>query len=88
MLKRLFARILSKQAAKLAGMGVGTLLAAIGGLTSVKSLQPVVERASDYAAKTVELYCELPLVDRERFRAEVHERLGEGYAVRVDCLGD
>lgn len=84
----MFKKLLTRQVAKLAGMGIGAILAAIGGLTSIQQLQPVVERASDYAAKTVKLYCELPLIDRERFRMEVHERLGEGYVVRVDCLGD
>ena len=74
--------------------GVGALLAAIGGLTSLKVLQPAVERAADYGAKAVALYCELPAVDRERFRAEVNERLAANPAtfgaadVRVTCSSD
>ncbi len=71
----IFRKIFSKQIAKLTGGGIGAVLAAIGGITSVGFLQPAVEKTSDAAAKTVALYCELPLVDRERFASEIMERL-------------
>jgi hypothetical protein len=74
-MKALLLKLLTKRFSKVAGGGIGAILAAIGGITSIQVLQPAVEKASDYAAKTVELYCELPEVDRIRFRTEVMERL-------------
>jgi len=87
----MFKKLIANKFAKLAGGGIGAILAAIGGLTSLQVLQPAVEKASDYAASTVELYCELPVVDRARFRAEVAERLAaKAFAaqVSVSCPGD
>jgi hypothetical protein len=85
MLKKLF----SRQFAKLAGGSLGAILAAIGGLTSIQWAQPAVEKASDYGARAVDIYCELPEVDRARFRVEVSERLAtSGNAVDVRCAGD
>lgn len=84
-------KLLSKKIAKLAGGGIGAILAAIGGITSVQVLQPAVEKASDYAAATVQLYCGLPTVDRARFRSEVQERLAaEAFdaEVSVTCPQD
>lgn len=75
MLKKLAIKILTNRAAKIVGGGLATLLSLIGGITSFEAVQPAVEKASDYAAKAVELYCHLPAIDRERFRAEVDERL-------------
>lgn len=71
----MFSKIIKHQLSKIAGLGLGGILAAIGGFTSIEWVQPAVEKASDYAASTVRLYCELPSVDRERFRSEVMERL-------------
>lgn len=73
---------------KLASVGIGGVLAAFGGITALGVLQPAVEKASDYGAKAVSIYCELPAVDRDRFRSEVAERLPAGYAVRVSCPAD
>lgn len=86
--------ILAKRLGKLAAGGVGAILAAVGGLTSIKALQPAVEKASDLGASAVLIYCELPAGDRERFRYEVTERLaaaGDGAQfarVAVTCPGD
>lgn len=71
----MFKALIAKRIAKIAAGGIGALLAAVGGITSIGVLQPAVEKAADYAAKAVESYCELPLVDRSRFRDEVNERL-------------
>lgn len=87
----MFKKLIAKRLTKLAGGGIGAVLAAIGGLTSVQWLQPAVEKASDYAASTVRAYCELPLIDRERFRLEVTERLeAKSFAggVSVTCPQD
>jgi hypothetical protein len=85
----MFKKILSRKFAKLVGGGLGTVLAAIGGLTSIQWAQPAVEKASDYGARVVDLYCELPAVDRQRFRVEVRERLASsGNAVTVSCAAD
>jgi hypothetical protein len=89
-------RLIQARLTKAAGAGLGALLAAIGGVTSIQVLQPAVEKASDYGARAAEIYCELPLVDRERFRSEVLERLvaraqetGSGTIdVRVSCPVD
>lgn len=89
----MFKAIIARRLAKYAGGGIGALLAAIGGITSIGALQPAVEKTSDAAAKTVELYCELPLLDRERFRSEIMERLNtlalangtSAATVRVTC---
>lgn len=71
------AALARKHVAKLLAGGVGAILAAIGGVTTIKAVQPAVEKASDYGARAVEIYCELPQVDRDRFRSEVMERLTE-----------
>lgn len=74
----------AKRGAKLVTAALGAVLA--GGVTSIAFLQPAVEKAADYGAKTVEAYCNLPAVDRDRFRAEVNERLEAlGADVRVTC---
>lgn len=83
--------LIAARFAKLAAGGVGAILAAIGGLTTISALQPAVEKASDYAAKTVQIYCELPLGDRQRFRDEVRERFAAvafNGDVRVTCPSD
>lgn len=87
-MKALLAKILKARLAKVAAGGLGAVLATIGGITSIGVLQPAVERSSDYAAKAVEMYCELPIVDRERFRAEVNERLGTTALITVRCAVD
>lgn len=87
-MKLLLAKLLKARLAKLAAGGVGALLAAIGGVTTIGALQPAVEKSSDYAARAVEMYCELPLVDRDRFRAEVNERLGATALITVRCALD
>lgn len=69
--------IIRNQIARLAAGGIGAILAAIGGVTTIDALQPAVEKASDAAAKTLELYCKLPEIDRMRFRSEVMERAQE-----------
>lgn len=87
----MFTRFISKRLAKLISGGLGAVLAAIGGITTIEALQPAVEKASDYGAKAVELYCELPAVDRARFRAEVDERLAaSGFVgqISVRCPAD
>lgn len=66
-------KFLAKRSGKIIAGALGTLLA--GGITSIAMLQPAVEKAADYGAKAVGLYCKLPAVDRERFRTEVEERL-------------
>lgn len=82
-------KLLAKKLAKFAGGGIGTILAAIGGVTSFQWAQPAVEKASDYGARAVDIYCELPSVDRQRFRTEVAERLAlSGNAVSVSCVAD
>lgn len=79
--------LLAKRGAKLIAGAVATLVA--GGITSISLLQPAVEKAADYGAKTVALYCNLPAVDRDRFRAEVNERLQSlGADVAVRCPVD
>jgi hypothetical protein len=89
----MFKKLLANKVARLTAGGLGALLAAIGGLTSLAYLQPAVEKSADYAAKAVTLYCKLPLVDRRRFRTEVNERIagktsGEIATVTVRCPGD
>lgn len=79
--------LLAKRGVKLVSGAVAALLA--GGITTISLLQPAVEKAADYGAKTVELYCSLPSIDRDRFRAEVNERLEAlGADVRVTCPVD
>jgi hypothetical protein len=81
------AKILAKRGGKIIAAVLGSVL--VGGVTSIQMLQPAVEKAADYGAKTVELYCGLPSVDRDRFRAEVNERLQAlGADVRVTCPVD
>jgi hypothetical protein len=84
---KFFQKLLSNRLAQMVGGGVGAFLAAIGGLTTIDALQPAIERTSDYAARTVRLYCELPPVDRARFGDEVNERL-TGARVTVTCPQD
>lgn len=82
---------LAKRSGKIIAGALTTLLA--GGITSIAMMQPAVEKAADYGAKAVKLYCKLPAVDRERFRTEVEERLivqatadkSNVAAVRVTC---
>lgn len=76
---------LAKRAGKLITAALGAVVA--GGITSIQLLQPAVEKAADYGAKSVELYCQLPAVDRARFRDEVNERLAVGVraSVTVAC---
>jgi hypothetical protein len=84
-------KLIAARLGKILAGGLGTILATIGGITSIKAVQPVVEKASDYGAKAVMYYCELPLVDRQRFHAEVFERLqNAGFAgsVVVSCPAD
>lgn len=79
--------LLAKRGGKIIASAIGAVLA--GGITSIALLQPAVEKAADYGAKTVELYCNLPAVDRDRFRAEVNERLESlGADVAVRCPVD
>jgi hypothetical protein len=81
------AKFLAKRSGKIVAAVLGTAL--VGGVTSIQMLQPAVEKAADYGAKTVELYCNLPAVDRDRFRAEVNERLQAlGADVAVRCPVD
>ena len=89
----ILAKLLQHKFSKLTGKSVAALLAAIGGVTSYQALQPAVEKASDYGAKAVGIYCALPLVDRQRFRDEVNERLASSTetqkaTVRVTCPTD
>jgi hypothetical protein len=87
----MFKAFIANRLTKVAAGGIGAILAAIGGVTTIGVLQPAVEKAADYGARAVRGYCELPLSDRERFRDEVRERLdavafnGE---VRVICPSD
>lgn len=87
----MFKALIAKRVAKIAAGGLGAILAAIGGLTTIGVLQPAVERAADYGAQAVQIYCELPPVDRARFGDEVSERLAAvAFAgeVRVVCPAD
>lgn len=87
----MFKKLIQARLSKIIGGGLGALFAAIGGVTTIGVLQPAVEKASDYGAKAVELYCELPAVDRARFRAEVEERLAAaGFVgqISVRCPAD
>lgn len=91
MFKRLALKFVQAKLTRVAAGGIGAVLAAVGGLTSISALQGAVEKASDYGARAVAIYCELPPVDRDRFRAEVNERLlldAPGAAVQVTCPAD
>lgn len=80
--------IMSKVAKVTAG-GLGAILAAVGGFTSISALQPAVDKATDYAARGISMYCELPQIDRAEFRRRVAEQLRDsGNAVTVTCAGD
>lgn len=90
-MKQLIEALLKARFGKLLAGGLGAVLAAIGGLTTMEALQPDVEKAADLAARGVVLYCELPRMDRDRFRSEVLERLSDAKvpaAVRVVCPQD
>lgn len=84
MLKVLLAKLLSKRLGKAAGGGLFAILAAIGGVTSIGALRPAVDKAAEYAAQAVTIYCQLPEIDRETFGAKVDAQLhGAAFTARV-----